>query len=115
MMVWRNPDYDAHIKADRATLWMLHRHGFDKSLARHFIERYRPPPPKTRYAPLWWSLYVVASLVFGSVYLVWAVLSITWLYGRPLLNRGTFRAFEMIVCSISAVEALVAILVEAPQ
>lgn len=67
-MVWRNPEYDAHQRDNIMMLWILKQQGIPKALARHFVERYRHPPPKHIYAPFIWSIYVLVALLFTTVY-----------------------------------------------
>jgi hypothetical protein len=109
-MVWRNPEYDAHKRDNVMVLWILKQQGIPKALARHFVEHYRPPPPKRVYAPLLWSIYVLASLLFTTIYMslysfdaLMIVIAPRWRshsYSMVWLSRSTFQTMLDLLCLI---------------
>lgn len=109
LIVWRNSAYDEHLRSDRAVLWALREKDIPKALARHFVECYRRPPPKRRYAPLWWSLFLLSLpfVVCGCVIVV------AFIHRKWLLMEYQRILWESFVGIIQFIEMCVGVLIEA--
>lgn len=109
LIVWRNSAYDEQVRSDRAVLWALREMGVPKALSRHFVECYRRPPPKRRYAPLGWSLFLLSLPFVVCGYVVTVAFMHRW---WMLLECGTMLRW-LLFGFVEFLEMCVAVLVGA--